>query len=155
MNFHLAQVNVAIAKYSYEDPRFSGFVDELDRINALADRSPGFIWRYVAEDETSAGTEAFGEETLLFNMSVWESKQALMDFVYKTDHVNILRKRAEWFVPQNRPVMAVWWLAAGTVPTIAESKRRLEILEQAGPSEDAFTFRHFFASPEAESISGG
>ena len=94
-----------------------------------------------------------GRGTIL--MSVWESKQALMDFVYKTDHVNILRKRAEWFVPQNRPVMAVWWLAAGTVPTIAESKRRLEILEQAGPSEDAFTFRHFFASPEAESISGG
>ncbi len=89
MKYHLAQVNVGVAKYSYDDPRFSDFVNELDRINDLADKSQGFIWRYVADDETSAGEDVFKEESLLFNMSVWESKESLMDFVYKTDHVDI------------------------------------------------------------------
>lgn len=152
MNWHLAQVNIGFAKYTYEDPRFAEFVDNLDRINALADRSPGFVWRYVQEDEKEAGRDVFGAESMLFNMSMWESKEALMNYVYKSDHVDILRKRAQWFVPFDGPMLALWWQPAGTIPTVVEAKHRLERLRQAGPTEDAFTFRRFFAAPRVEEM---
>ena len=155
MNYHLAQVNIGHAKYSYEDARFADFVDNLDRINALADAAPGFVWRYVQEDETEAGRDVFGDERLLFNMSMWESREALMSYVYETDHVDILRRRAEWFVPMNRPILALWWQPAGTIPTVLESRHRLERLEQLGPGEDAFTFRHFFAAPRENKANVG
>ena len=123
--------------------------------NPLADQSPGFVWRYTQEDECEAGRDVFGDESLLFNMSMWESKEALMDYVYKSDHVQILRKRAEWFESQDRPILALWWQLAGTIPTVVEAKHRLERLAQAGPTEDAFTFRHFFEAPQIEDYASG
>jgi len=155
MNWHLAQVNIGVAKFGYEDPRFAEFVDNLDRINALADKSPGFIWRYVQEDEQEAGRDVFGDENLLFNMSMWESKEALMNYVYQSGHVHILRKRAEWFISQDRPILALWWQAAGTKPTVLEAKHRLDMLAQAGPTEDAFTLRRFFDAPRPEALASG
>ena len=150
MSFHLAQVNIAIAKYSYEDPRFAGFVDNLDRIYAMAESTPGFIWRHVSVNNDAEAKAVFSEPELIFNMSLWDSKEALSDFVYKSDHVNILRQRAEWFVPQNRPIMALWWQQAGTIPAILEARHRLDLLAQSGPTEDAFTFGNFFDAPEKE-----
>lgn len=147
MNWHLAQVNIAVAKYNYEDPLFAGFVGNLDRINALADNASGFVWRYVSEDETAAGRDEFDDEKMLFNMSVWESKAALMDYVYQTAHVDILRKRADWFLPSSKPGLALWWQAAGTLPSVADANQRLETLNQDGPGEEAFTFRYFFEPP--------
>ena len=155
MKWHLAQTNIGIAKYTYEDSQFEGFVNELDRINALADTSPGFVWRFVQEDENEAGREAFADENVLFNMSMWESREALMNYVYHTEHVDILRKRAEWFVPQDRPILALWWQPAGTIPTVVEARHRLDRLAQAGPTEDAFTFRRFFEAPEDEETGNG
>ena len=150
MKWHLAQTNIGSAKFTYDNPRFAEFVDNLDRINALADAAPGFVWRYVQEDEHEAGREVFANDNVLFNMSVWESREALMDYVYKTDHVDILRKRAQWFVPLDRPIMALWWQPAGTIPTVTEARHRLDRLVQAGPTEDAFTFRHFLEAPADE-----
>ena len=150
MVFHLVQVNVAYRKYSEDDPHFAGFMNNLDRINALADSAPGFVWRYISDDDDAEAKAEFGDPMVLFNMSVWESKQALEDFVYKSDHVKILRQRAEWFVPQNGPSMALWWITAGTVPGVSESRHRLERLAQAGPTEDAFTFRRFFDPPSGK-----
>jgi len=155
MNWQLAQTNIGIAKFDYENPLFSEFVDSLERINALADDAPGFIWRFVQEDESEAGRDVFGDENVLFNMSVWESKEALMDYVYKSGHVDILRKRAEWFTAQNRPILALWWQPAGTIPTVTEAKHRLERLAQAGPTEYAFTFRRFFEAPQMEKAYAG
>lgn len=155
MNWHLAQVNIGVAKFAYEDPRFAEFVGNLDRINELADQSPGFVWRYAAEDEYEAGRDAFGDDSLLFNMSMWESKEALMNYVYHSDHVHILRKRAEWFVIQDRPILALWWQPAGTIPTVLESRHRLEMLAQAGPTKDAFTFRNFFDAPQTDESAHG
>jgi len=154
LNWHLAQANIGVAKFGYDDPRFAEFVESLDRINALADEFPGFVWRYIAEDEQEAGRDVFGDEKLLFNMSLWTSKEALLDYVYKSDHVDILRKRAEWFVSQNRPVLALWWQPAGTKPTVLEAKHRLDRLAQTGPSEDAFTFRRFFEAPQTAPVAG-
>jgi Domain of unknown function (DUF3291) len=147
MNFHLVQVNIAFPKYQPDDPRFAGFVDNLDRINALADASPGFVWRYASDDEDLEAKAVFADPTLIFNMSVWESRAALEDFVYRSDHVQILRQRAEWFLPQKRPTMALWWKEAGELPGITEARHRLDLLAQAGPTVDAFTFRRTFEPP--------
>lgn len=155
MSFHLVQVNIAIAKYSYEDPRFAGFVDNLDRIYALSESTPGFVWRHVTVNEDAEAKAVFGEPNLIFNMSLWESKEALSDFVYKSDHVNILRQRADWFIPQNRPILALWWQEAGTIPTILEAHNRLELLARSGPTQDAFTFGSFFEQAVSEEIAHG
>ena len=150
MKWHLAQTNIGISKYTYDEPEFADFVDNLDRINALADAAPGFIWRFVQEDEHEAGRDVFGDENVLFNMSMWESRDALMDYVYQTDHVHILRRRAEWFQSLDRPILALWWQPAGTKPTVTEARHRLDLLAERGPSQDAFTFRHFFEPPDLQ-----
>ena len=155
MKWHLAQTNIGVAKYTYEDPQFAGFVSELDHINALADTSPGFVWRFVQEDESEAGRDVFADEKVLFNMSMWESRDALMNYVYHTEHVDILRKRADWFIPQERPILALWWQPADTIPTVVQARHRLDRLAQAGPTEDAFTFRRFFEAPADEETGNG
>ena len=155
MSFHLAQVNIAIAKFSSDDPRFSGFVDNLSRVYDLAESTPGFVWRHVTVNDDIEAKEAFGAPNLIFNMSVWESKEALRAFVYKSDHASILRQRGDWFEPMDRPVFALWWQPAGTIPTIIESKHRLDRLHQAGPTEDAFSFGNFFETPRLKEASGG
>ena len=155
MNFHLAQVNVAVAKYAYDDPRFAGFVDNLSRVYDLAESTPGFVWRHVTVDNDIEAKEAFGEPNLIFNMSMWLSKEALQEFVYKSDHASILRQRADWFVPMERPVFALWWQPVGTLPTIVETRHRLDRLQEAGPTEDAFTFGNFFEAPVAEEAACG
>lgn len=155
MKWHLAQANIGIARYTYDQPEFADFVDNLDRINALADNAPGFVWRFVQDDEHEAGRDVFGDENVLFNMSMWESRDALMDYVYKSDHVDILRRRAEWFESLDRPIMALWWQAAGTKPTVTEARHRLDLLAERGPTEDAFTFRRFFDSPELQVSASG
>ena len=155
MDFHLAQVNVAIARYSYDDPRFAGFVDNLDRVYDLAESTPGFVWRHVTVDEDAEAKHVFGEANLIFNMSVWESKEALREFVYKSEHASILRQRGDWFVPMDRPVFALWWQPTGAIPTIVESRHRLDRLQQAGPTEDAFTFRNFYEAPLAQERANG
>lgn len=147
MNFHLAQVNIAIAKYRYDDPRFAGFVDNLERVYALAEQTPGFVWRHITVNEDAEAKMVFGDQSLIYNMSLWESKEALFDFVYKSDHAEILRQRADWFTPHDRPAFALWWHPAGQIPTITESRHRIDRLAQAGPTQDAFTFRHFFDAP--------
>lgn len=153
MIYHLAQVNIAIAKFAYDDPRFAGFVDNLERIYDLAAATPGFVWRHVTVNDDAEAKAAFAEPDLIFNMSVWESKEALRDFVYMSDHVEILRQRGEWFIPQKRPIMALWWLPAGTIPTIIEARDRLAHLADVGPSEYAFTFSQFFAAPQSGNVS--
>lgn len=155
MDYHLAQVNIAIARDAYDDPRFAGFVDNLDRVYELAEATPGFIWRHVTVNDDIEAKQAFGEPNLVFNMSVWESKEALREFVYKSEHASILRQRSDWFDAMDGPVFALWWQPAGTIPTILESRHRLECLQQTGPTEDAFTFRNFFEVPLAQEIANG
>ena len=155
MDYHLAQVNIAIARYAYDDPRFAGFVDNLIRVYDMAESTPGFVWRHITVNDDLEAKEAFGAPNLVFNMSVWESKEALREFVYKSEHASILRQRSDWFDPMDRSVFALWWQPAGTIPTILESRHRLECLQQAGPTENAFTFRNFFEVPLAQEIANG
>jgi hypothetical protein len=146
--FHLAQVNVGRVRAALDGPIMEGFRTQLDPINALADRSPGFVWRLQTEDGNAMAIRPFEDERMTINMSVWTSLGALQQFVYKSEHVAPLRDRKQWFEPIDGPILALWWVPAGHIPSIDEAKTRLEHLKQYGPTAHAFTFRTPFPSPE-------
>ena len=128
-----------------------GFRKQLDPINALADASPGFVWRLQTEDGNATAIRPYPDDDLMaINMSVWESLEALQQFVYKSGHVQTLRARHQWFEPINGPILALWWIPAGHIPTVGEARQRLEHLKDQGPSAYAFTFRSPFPAPDAE-----
>ena len=137
---HLAQVNVAVLRAPLESSQLAGFVGLLQPLNALADRSPGFVWRLQTEAGDATAVRAFDDDRMLVNLSVWESLESLRDFVYASRHLDAMRRRREWFQRMAIPYLALWWLPAGTIPTVAEARRRLELLQRQGPGPDAFTF---------------
>ena len=143
---HLAQVNIALPQAPLDSEQLAGFVEHLEPINVLADASPGFVWRLQTEDGDATGIRAFGDDRLIVNMSVWASIEALNDFVYRSGHADVLRRRREWFETMPELIMALWWIPAGTTPTIADTEERLEHLRRHGPSPRAFTFRESFPS---------
>jgi hypothetical protein len=148
--FHLAQVNIGRFRAPIDDPIMEGFRSQLDAINALADAAPGFVWRLQTEDGNAVAIRPYADdERMAINMSVWESLDALQQFVYKSVHVASLRDRKQWFEPLDGPILALWWIPAGHVPTVAEARERLLMLETRGPSRDAFTFRAPFPAPGA------
>jgi hypothetical protein len=124
------------------------FVANLDRINALADWSPGFVWRLQTEDGDATALRPMGENTLV-NMSVWRDVASLNDFVYRTAHAAIMRRRAEWFERMQDAYFVLWWVPRGHRPTISEASARLALLRQQGPTPEAFTFRQAFGAPDA------
>lgn len=140
----LAQINVARLLHPVDDPRISEFVDNLDRINALAERSEGFVWR-LKDDTGNATGIAFDEDPrVIVNMSVWESVEALEAFAYKTVHRRFVQRRKEWFGQFGAAYVALWWVDDGCRPDPAEGHRRLAHLETYGPSPYAFTFKTRF-----------
>jgi hypothetical protein len=145
--FHLAQANIGRIRAPLEDPIMEGFRTQLDPINALADRSPGFVWRLQTEDGNAMAIRPFADERMAINMSVWESMDALQQFVYRTAHVGPLRDRKQWFEPIEGPILVLWWIPAGHVQTVAEALERLQRLKHHGPSAAAFTFRAPFPPP--------
>lgn len=146
-DYHLAQVNIGRLRAPMDDPIMEGFRSQLDPVNALADESPGFVWRLQTDDGNATSIRPFDDERMAINMSVWESLEALQAFVYKSAHVGPLRDRKQWFEPIEGPVLALWWVPAGHIPTIAEARARLQHLHQHGPSAEAFTFRKPFPAP--------
>jgi hypothetical protein len=146
---HLAQLNVGRLRHPLGDPRSAGFADALAPINALADAAPGFVWRLVDSGGADAtGLRLFGDDTLI-NMSVWESREALWEFTYRSDHLAFLRSRRDWFEAPAGPHLALWWVPAGHVPTPQEAVERLAHLRAHGPTPRAFTFREEFAPKDA------
>lgn len=144
---HLAQVNIARAKAPVDSPQLAEFKALLDPINELAERSPGFVWRLKDEDDGDATSIAFpgaGEETIV-NMSVWETAEDLWEFVYDSDHLDVMRRRREWF-DATEDFMCLWWIPVGSIPTVEEARRRLDLLAANGPTPDAFTFKLRFNS---------
>jgi hypothetical protein len=150
--FHLAQANIGLLRAPIDDPIMEGFRSQLDSINALADRSPGFVWRLQTEDGNALAIRPFADERMAINMSVWESLDALQQFVYGSAHVGPLRDRKQWFEPIEGPILVLWWVPVGHIPTVAEAQARLRHLEVHGPSPEAFTFRAPFPSPDGESV---
>lgn len=140
MTHHVAHVNVATLKYPATDPRMRPFFDAVPGINALAESSPGFIWRLDDADEEARAAELFGEPNMIIALSVWESVEALRAFVYRSQHGDYLRQRAQFFTPRREANKALWWIEPGTLPTILEAKHRLDWLTRNGPGEIAFGF---------------
>ena len=141
MSDHIAQVNIARMRTPLDDPAMADFVARLDEINALADRSPGFVWRLQTETGNATYLRPYDDDRILFNMSVWETIDALRAYVYKTAHVELLRDRAKWFDKFEGAYVALWWVPRGHVPGIDEAKARLAHLEKHGPSPFAFTLK--------------
>ena len=148
--FHLAQVNIGRFRAPLESPIMEGFRAQLDPINTLADRSPGFVWRLQTEDGNATAIRPYPEDSLMaINLSVWESLEALQQFVYRSGHVDTLRSRHQWFEPSAGPILALWWIPAGQLPTVADARERLQYLKEHGPTPYAFTFRTPFPAPDA------
>lgn len=147
--YHLAQVNMGRIKAPLDSDVMRGFMSRLDEINALADRSPGFVWRL----ETSAGNATYfrpypEDDSILLNMSVWESIEALKDYVYKTAHKEMLRHRHEWFEKFSGVYLALWWVPSGHIPSIDEAKKRIAHVNAHGPTQFAFNFKTTFEADD-------
>ncbi len=148
--YHLAQANVAYAIAPHDDPRLADYMARLDEINQLADRSPGFVWRYLT-DSRDPDQREFTDPYVLFNMSVWESIDALHAYTYRTGHAGVYAARKKWFVDEKAVVgghaLAMWWIRAGERPSVEDAKQRLAWITEHGPSERAFTFKQRFPPP--------
>ena len=147
--YELAQLNIGIIKGPMDSPVMADFAASLERINALADRSPGFIWRLKTEAGDATAIRPFDNPSLLVNMSVWRDLESLRDYVYHSAHVEVMRRRREWFERMNEAFLVLWWVPEGHRPTVAEATGRLERLRSRGPGAQAFTFRQAFPAPDA------
>jgi hypothetical protein len=147
--WHLAQLNVGRLLAPLDSRQLAGFVVMLDPINALADGSPGFVWRLQTEDGDATAIRPFDDDRILVNMSVWESIEALGEFVFASRHLDLLRHRREWFEKLAEAYLALWWMPAGSIPTISDARNRLDCLRAHGPTPYAFTFREPFPPPDA------
>lgn len=139
--FHLAQVNIGRMRAPLDDPLMAGFVGRLDEINALADRSPGFVWRLQTSEGNATYLRPYDDDRIIFNMSVWENIEHLKAYVYNSLHVELLRQRQEWFSKFDGVYAALWWVPSGHRPSIDEAKKRLAHLAEKGPTAYAFTFK--------------
>jgi hypothetical protein len=146
--YHLAQVNIGRMKGQLEDPVMAGFVARLNEINALADRSPGFVWRLQTPEGNATYLRPYDDDRILFNMSVWESVDALRHYVYKSAHAELIRSRQEWFEKFVGAYVGLWWVPLGHRPSVDEAKKRLAYLDKYGPTEFAFTFKTIFQPDE-------
>jgi hypothetical protein len=154
-DYHLAQINIGRALAPIEDPLMAEFVARLDEINALAERSPGFVWRLQTESGNATYIRPYEDDRIMVNMSVWESVEHLKEYVYKTDHAEVMRGRSQWFEKFDGPYMALWWIEAGHIPTVEEAKERLDHLRKHGESEFAFSFKRVYAPQANENTHSG
>jgi hypothetical protein len=135
---HLAQINIARLLHPQDDPRVAEFMDNLDAVNAVAERSPGFVWRFKDESGAATDVKLFGDPQVIVNASVWESAQALEQFVFKTVHQKFFAKRRDWFDPDFGPPLALWWIEEGATPAIHNALARWRMLKEKGPTRLAF-----------------
>ncbi|MBO6813343.1 MAG: DUF3291 domain-containing protein [Rhizobiaceae bacterium] len=135
---HLAELNIARPRYDLDDPRIADFVDNLDRINGLAERSPGFVWRLVGEGDNATDITLPNEPDAIVNLSVWESADHLERFVWNTVHKKFYQRRAEWFPVMEKPHFVMWHVEEGHHPDVSEAAVRLAHLREHGSSEFAF-----------------
>jgi hypothetical protein len=148
--FHLAQINIGRILDTTDSELMSGFMNQLDEINGLADNSPGFVWRLVSEDNNATSLRPYADPFMLINISVWETIEDLHNYVYRSLHNRPLARRKEWFERMDTPIFALWWVPAGHIPTVEEGKERIELLTRLGPTPEAFTFKNSFPPPEGD-----
>ncbi|MDA7946595.1 MAG: DUF3291 domain-containing protein [Hyphomicrobiaceae bacterium] len=135
---HLAQINIGRARYLPDDPRLADFMNALEFINGLAERSSGFIWRFKDDSGNATSTRVFDDPQVIVNMSVWENVESLEAYVWQTVHKRFYDRRGEWFEKLDGPHLAMWWIEPGHKPSLSEAKERLEYLETHGPTDFSF-----------------
>lgn len=146
--FHLAEINIAKMKgVNINDPMMKEFVDNLNVVNQIAERSKGFIWRLKDENNNATSLNPYDDEQIIINVSVWESIETLEEFMYKTFHAEFLKRRKEWFTTYGTAHTAMWWIPAGHIPTLEEAVEKLDHLQKNGASIHSFDFRNKFAAP--------
>ena len=149
--WQLAQVNVGRLKAAIDHPMIKDFADNLDRINALAEGSPGFVWRLKGDGNNATDLAIDDDPLFIPNLSVWADIPSLGAFVYRSGHIEIMRRRKEWFEDMDT-YMALWWVPVGHEPTVEEALEKLALLKTHGPTPSAFTFRSPFPAPTGEPV---
>ncbi len=149
MTYHLSQINIARMLAPLDDPVMADFVNNLDRINALAEQSPGFVWRLKDDNDNATSINVFNDSFIIINMSVWKDKKSLFDFTYSSDHVEIFKRKKEWFEKMAGMHMALWYVEDRCFPTPEEAKERLNHLREYGETPYAFSFKRQFSQEEA------
>ena len=147
-SYRLAQCNVARLRAPLDSPVLADFVAALEPVNRLADRAPGFVWRLQTESGDATAIRDLDDDMLIVNLSVWESVDALAEFVYRSAHRDVMRRRRRWFEKMLDAYLVLWWIPAGVLPTVSDARSRFETLRRDGPSPDAFTFRSPFPPPD-------
>ena len=147
--YELAQFNIGVIKAPMDSPAMAGFAANLERINALAEATPGFVWRLQTDAGDATAIRPFDDENMLVNMSVWRDVESLNGYVYRSEHVELMRRRREWFEPMKDAYLVLWWVPKGHRPSVAEGIAKLDLLRRQGPTADAFTFRSAFPAPGA------
>ena len=147
VGWELVEINVARLRAPTDDPQLADFTGNLDRINALAESSTGYVWRLQTEDGNATAMRPYDDEMVIINVSMWDSVAALGDYVYRSGHVDFLRREREWFHRFGEAAVALWWVAAGERPTLPDAVERLAHLRAYGPTERAFTFAKPFPAP--------
>ena len=147
--YQLAQLNIGVIKAPMDSPVMADFAGSLDRINALAESMPGFVWRLQTDEGDATAIRPFDDENMLVNMSVWRDVEALNRYVYSSEHVELMRRRREWFERMSEAFLVLWWVPQGQQPSVTEALDKLALLRAHGPTAQAFTFRHAFPAPDA------
>jgi Domain of unknown function (DUF3291) len=146
--YQLAEINIARMRgVDINDPIMQEFVDNLDRVNQIAEESPGFVWRLKDDNNNATSLNPYDDEQIIINISVWESIDDLETFMYKTLHADFLKRRKEWFQRFGKVSTAMWWVEAGNYPTLQEAVDQLALLQANGASERVFDFRTKFDRP--------
>ena len=150
MKHHLAQINIARLLAAIGDPRIEDFVAQLDEINRLAEHSPGFVWRLKSDSSNATDVVYNGDPLVIVNIFVWESVEALRDYAYASKHIDVFRRRAEWFEKPAKAHYCLWWVPEGHTPTVAEARDRLEHYQTHGATPHSFWFSQRYPAPELE-----
>ena len=146
-DWHLAQINVGRFRAPPDDPLILPFMAALDRVNAVADASPGFIWRLQDESGNATAIRPTPDPLLAINMSVWRDADALFDYVYRSAHTPVMARRRDYFDRFDGAYQALWWVPAGHIPSVDEGLAGLWRLDRYGPTLHAFTFKARFPAP--------
>ena len=152
MTCHLAQINISRLLAPIDDPKIAEFVAQLEPINGLADKAPGFVWRLQSSSGNATDIAYSADPFVIVNMSVWNSIEALRDFAYKSEHRKVFRDRPKWFEKMDKPSYCLWWVPLGHIPTVSEGRERLEYYQIHGATPYSFWFSQHFPQPADETV---
>jgi Domain of unknown function (DUF3291) len=146
--YQLAEINIARMRgVNIDDPVMKEFVDNLDKVNTIAESSEGFVWRLKDENNNATNFNPYNYEQVIINISVWESIEALENFMYKTLHSDFLKRRKDWFQKFGKAYFAMWWIPEGHYPNIQEAVDKLDYLQKNGASNLVFDFKNKYPMP--------